>query len=232
VNRVAVVVPAHDEQDLLPACLASLAVAAAGVPVPVEVVVVADDCTDRTALIAAAAGAEVVATAARNVGRARAAGLNHALRSGPGGLWLATTDADSEVPPDWLRWQLGHCRAGADLVAGTVLVDDWTGWPTALPARYEAHYRTLISAAGHAHVHGANLGCTAAAYLAAGGFPPVTHDEDRALIARARAIGARVVTDPSCPVRTSSRSGGHAPHGFSASLAALAAPLEANRAGQ
>jgi glycosyltransferase involved in cell wall biosynthesis len=61
VNRVGVVVPAHDERDLLPACLAALAVAAARVaPVPVEVIVVADACTDDTEELAAAAGAHVL----------------------------------------------------------------------------------------------------------------------------------------------------------------------------
>jgi glycosyltransferase involved in cell wall biosynthesis len=220
-----VVVPAHDEQTLLPACLAALAEAAATAGIPVEVVVVADACTDATAALAAAAGAQVVTIDAGNVGRARAAGFAHVLRpggSGPDGLWLATTDADSRVPAQWLRRQLRH---DADLVVGTVRADDWTRWPAGLPDLYERRYRGGLTEAGHTHVHGANLGFTARAYLAAGGFPPLAHDEDRVLVERMVAAGARVVRDPGSPVLTNTRAGGRAPNGFSAYLRALAAGL-------
>jgi glycosyltransferase involved in cell wall biosynthesis len=225
--RLAVVVPAHDEQDLLPACLRSIAVAAEQVaPVAVEVIVVADACTDDTPALAAAAGATVLSTAARNVGRARGAGLGHALRAGPDGLWLATTDADSRVPPNWLRWHLQHAEAGADLVAGAVVVEDWSGWPAGLPALYEQRYR-----AATAHAHGANLGVSAGAYRAAGGVPPIRHSEDQALIDRVRRAGGHVVTDDRCPVVTSARRSGRAPHGFAAHLTALAALTSSQQPG-
>jgi hypothetical protein len=226
VRRVVVIVPAHEEREQLPGCLAAIA-AAAGVaaPTPVRVVVVADSCTDDTAELAAAAGADVVTVRARNVGLARAAGVAHALHDGAEGLWLATTDADTRVPPRWLRWQLEHADAGADLLAGTVEVDDWSPWPAGLRARYDSRYSQLITGVAHAHVHGANLGFSPAAYLAAGGFPAVRHDEDRALVARARATGARVVTDAGCPVRTSSRAVARAPQGFAGHLLALTALL-------
>ncbi len=216
-TRLAVVVPAHDEQALLPACLRRLAIAAEQVaPVAVELIVVADACTDDTAARAAAAGATVVTIAARNVGRARAAGLHHALRAGPDDLWLATTDADSRVPAGWLRWHLDHAAAGADLVAGTVVVDDWSAWPDDLAARYEQGYRATTG-----HAHGANLGVSARAYQAAGGFPPIRHSEDLALIDRVRRAGGTIVTDARCPVVTSARRTARAPHGFAAHLAAL-----------
>lgn len=211
---IAVVVPAHDERERLPECLAALRVAAARVRVPVRIIVVADACADDTGVLAAAGGAEVVTIAARNVGRARAAGAARARGAG----WIATTDADSRVPPDWLRWQLGHARDGADLVAGTVTVDDWSGWPEPLPSEYERRYAERVAGNRHGHIHGANLGIRAATYLAVGGFAPVTHDEDRALVAAVRGIGGRVVTDSRCPVRTSARPDGRAPHGFAVHL--------------
>ena len=221
-NRITVVVPAHDERDLLPACLAALAVAADRVaPTPVEIIVVADACTDDTATLAAAAGAHVVIVHERNVGHARAAGMRHALRHGPDGLWLATTDADSQADPAWLAWQLRAGRAGADLLIGTVEVDDWSPWPDALRVIYETDYSSAVTGTGHSHVHGANLGCSALAYEAAGGFPAVDHDEDRALITRFLATGARVVTDSRCPVSTSARRVARAPLGFAAHLAGL-----------
>lgn len=216
-TRLAVVIPAHNERARLPACLRSLRAATGPVSVPVELVVVADACADDTAAIASAAGATVVTVADRNVGRARAAGMEHALRHGPNGLWLATSDADSRVPRSWLAWHLAHGRAGADLLAGTVAVDDWSAWPPGLPARYELRYRSVP-----VHAHGANMGISGRAYRLAGGFPPVRHSEDVALLTRVRESGGRVVADASCPVVTSARPRSRAPHGFAAHLARLA----------
>ncbi|HET6484038.1 MAG TPA: glycosyltransferase [Actinoplanes sp.] len=215
-NRIAVVVPAHDEHNLLPGCLHSLA-AATRPPTEVEIIVVADACRDDTAELAVAAGATVLRIDVQNVGVARAIGMDHALRRGPEGLWLATTDADSRVPPVWLWWQLAHAQAGTDLLAGTVTVDDWSGWPGTVPGIYEAGYVS----APEPHVHGANLGISATAYLAAGGFRPVDHDEDRGLVNEVLALGGRVVADPRCPVVTSARADGRAPLGFSTHLADL-----------
>jgi glycosyltransferase involved in cell wall biosynthesis len=63
-----VVVPAHNEEALLPACLAALRRAARAVSTPVHVLVVADTCTDKTAVTAQACGARVIGISARNVG--------------------------------------------------------------------------------------------------------------------------------------------------------------------
>ncbi|WP_305785725.1 glycosyltransferase [Symbioplanes lichenis] len=217
-RRIAVVVPAHDEQELIGDCLTALAEAGAR---PSDVIVVADACQDDTAALAALAGAVVVTGDFRNVGLARAAGVAHALRHGPDDLWIACTDADTRVPANWLDWQRGH--TDADVLVGTVEVDDWALWPPGFPALYEARYRLQVTKAAHGHIHGANLGFSAHAYRAAGGFPPVRVEEDRGFVRRARAAGARVVTDPSCPVRTSSRAVGRAPDGFAAHLSGLAA---------
>jgi glycosyltransferase involved in cell wall biosynthesis len=235
VRRGAVVVPAHDEAALLAGCLAALRRAIERAGAPARLIVVADACGDDTAGIAAAGGAEVILIGDRNVGRARAAGFDRALEGGSAdgvdGLWLATTDADSRVPPGWLRWQLRHAAAGADLVVGTVEVDDWAGWPAPLASRYQRRYRANVAGHRHEHVHGANLGFSAAAYVAAGGFPGLAHDEDRALVDRVRAGGGRVVTDARCPVRTSARPDGRAPHGFAAHLLSLAVESPAGPAG-
>ena len=137
-SRFAVVVPAHNEQDLLPECLAALQVAAAGVSAATEVIVVADTCSDATAARARAAGAEVVQIGAGNVGRARAAGMAYALRHGGAGLWLATTDADSRVAPGWLGRHGRHATGGTGVLVGTVEVRDWTPWPAAVRDAYES----------------------------------------------------------------------------------------------
>ncbi|MGV9978488.1 glycosyltransferase, partial [Micromonospora wenchangensis] len=76
---MAVVVPAHDEQALLPGCLASVLDSLRHLPVRSEVIVVADDCRDATAAVAERLGVVVLTVRARNVGRARAAGMAYAL---------------------------------------------------------------------------------------------------------------------------------------------------------
>jgi glycosyltransferase involved in cell wall biosynthesis len=69
IAAVGVVIPAHDEEELLPSCLAAVRLAAAPLPgLPVHVVVVADACTDQTAAVARAGGAAVLDIGARNVG--------------------------------------------------------------------------------------------------------------------------------------------------------------------
>ena len=223
-TRAGVVVPAHDEAELLPACLAALRSAADAAGVPVRLLVVADACTDATAAVAAAAGAEVIPIRARNVGAARAAGLARLLRTedtDPAAMWLATTDADTVVPPGWLRRQLGYAGQGWDVVLGTVAVTDWAGHPPHAPAVFEARY--AFGAGPHPHVHGANLGIRASAYLAAGGFRPLRTAEDHALLAAATEAGCQVLQAADITVETSARRQARAPRGFSHALRALAA---------
>ncbi len=213
---IGVVVPAHDEQQRLPACLDSLAVAA-GHPglrgEAVAVVVVADACRDATAAVARAGGAGVVTLQARCVGRARAAGALRVLSRGA--RWLANTDADSVVAPDWLAVQVRLARAGADAVCGTVEVDSGS-------RRLDSAFRRdYADRDGHRHVHGANLGVSAAAYRAAGGWRSVPLGEDVLLVADLQAAGARIAWSARARVRTSARLRGRASGGFADHLASL-----------
>jgi glycosyltransferase involved in cell wall biosynthesis len=224
IEAVAVVVPAHDEEELLPDALRALRasarlVTARGGP-PVDLLVVADACRDRTAPVARAAGVRVLPVDLRSVGRARATGVADALlrvpRVAPSRVWLATTDADSLVPPGWLSHQLGLADDGADLVLGTVDVRDWSGHPPEVERRWRASYE---AGDGHRHVHGANAGARADAYLDVGGFADVDRDEDVALAAAL--AHRRVVRTGREPVVTSARRRGRAPAGFAAHLAGL-----------
>ncbi|HET9893862.1 MAG TPA: glycosyltransferase [Streptosporangiaceae bacterium] len=230
IRAVGVVVPAHNEEDLLPACLSALRDAAetaraAGGGLPVRTVVVADGCTDRTALIASSHGAGVVRVSARAVGAARAAGVTELLRRSSGvkprELWLATTDADTAVPPNWLARQLGYAEQGWDAVVGTVTVSDWAGRPARLPAAFAAHYASGDGT--HPHVHGANLGIRASAYLGAGGFRELATAEDHAIVSALTRAGFSAARATDVTVRTSGRPVARAPYGFSCLLGKLAA---------
>jgi glycosyltransferase involved in cell wall biosynthesis len=224
IEAVGVVVPAHDEETLLPACLAALDRVAGGIGVPVSVLVVADTCTDGTAAAARACGARVIAIGARNVGAARAAGMAELLRLtagvDPSDVWLATTDADTVVPPGWLERQLSYADQGWDVVLGTVAVADWDGHPAHVPAAFDALYE--FGDGPHQHVHGANLGIRASAYLAAGGFRSLRTAEDHALLAAATEAGCSVLKASDIIVQTSARRRARAPLGFSHLLRTLA----------
>lgn len=226
IKSVGVTVPAHNEEDLLPACLRALRAAAQTVAsLPVHVVVVADNCTDRTVQAAISGGASVISVNAHAVGTARAAGMKELLRHFADldrrDLWLATTDADTIVPPAWLERQLRYADQGWDAVLGTVSVAEWTDVPAHLPATFAAHYE--FGEGPHPHVHGANLGIRASAYVGAGGFGHLVTAEDHAFVSALTLAGYSVLRAADIAVTTSARLSGRAPLGFSHLLTKLAA---------
>ena len=83
---------------------------------PVHLIVVADACDDRTAEAARDGGAAVLEIRARSVGAARDAGMAEALsrtrQLSPESVWLATTDADTLVPPSWLSQPFQYAELG------------------------------------------------------------------------------------------------------------------------
>ena len=226
IEAAGIVVPAHDEETLLPSCLDALRQAVRSVSIPVHVLVVADSCSDGTITVARACGAEVIGIQARSVGAARAAGMAEVLRltaaADPAAVWLATTDADTVVPPGWLRLQLARAAQGWDVVLGTVTITDWSEHPPHVPAAFAARYESADGP--HPHVHGANLGIRASAYLAAGGFTALRTAEDHALVTTAARAGCSVLRADDITVQTSARSQARAPLGFSHLLRTLTAP--------
>lgn len=223
---IAVIVPAHNEETCIAACLASVRRAAGCTGLagePVLLVVVLDDCTDQTGVIARAMGATTVALDAGNVGMARARGAQLALDAGA--RWLAFTDADSLVAADWLSVQLGLL---SDAVCGTVAVSDWGSYGE----RMQRHFAdTYTDADGHRHIHGANLSLSAEAYRRAGGFLPLVSSEDVALVAALEQCGALIAWSAAPRVFTSARRVFRAPAGFGATLLRVDAELQATREG-
>ena len=221
-------IPACNEQALLPRCLASVLRACAALPknVSTHIVVAADRSCDGTARIARKkllpARGRVVEINAGSVGVARAMATSAALAAYRGELrecWLANTDADCAVPEDWLLDQLALAKAGVEAVTGIVDVDHFGDHDAAVERRFRESY--VIHADGtHPHVHGANLGVRADAYLRAGGWNPLTTAEDHDLWNRLGALGCERVALGRLKVTTSGRRVGRAPHGFADALAA------------
>lgn len=213
---IAVLIPAHNEEALIAQCLRSVELAAQSPALrgeAVTVIVALDGCTDGTEAIATRFGATLVHTAGGNVGAARAAAAERALALGA--RWLANTDADTRVPPDWLSAQLAD---GADAFCGIVTVDDWSDYCVGMAAAFVG---AGTPHDGHPHVHGANLGISAAAYRACGGYAPLRCSEDVALIDAVVASGGTVARRARPCVHTSARRHARARGGFSDYLQTL-----------
>lgn len=241
-DRIAVVIPAHNEEEHLGRALLSVQRAADALhrvrsDITVGVTVVLDSCTDGSAGIAAQHVAadrrfNAVEVSLRNAGASRAAGIRAAgigtARRRPPGkrwtpppwagrTWLANTDADSQVPDNWLVRQLEFAEAGADAVLGSVEPDP-AGMDAELRRRWLERHPFEED---HPHIYGANFGVRASAYLAAGGFPKLASHEDRTLVQSLRNRAFTVTATDSMRVLTSGRIHARAPHGFGAYLRTL-----------
>ena len=235
IERVAVVMPAHDEEDHLGRALHALQRSADALhsvrpDVAVRATVVLDCCTDSSAAIATGYAAtdprfSVLEVAYRSAGASRAAGVRASgigvpLQRPPGRrwtrppragrTWLANTDADSRVPENWLVRQLELAEAGADAVLGSVEPDP-AGMDPELLRRWRERHPFHEN---HPHIYGANFGVRASAYLAAGGFARITSEEDRTLVQSLRRRAFTVTATDSTRVMTSGRTHARAPHGF------------------
>ena len=222
IQRIEVVIPARDEEATIGAALVAVDVAAALVGVPTRIHVVLDGCVDGSLDVVLATPVSldvvVVAGGAGTVGAARALGVARAaLGCDPQVTWIASTDADSTVAPDWLVTHVALADAGVGAVAGMVTVADWSMRPPALPELFLHRYERHIAPAP---VHGANLGVRLDAYLAAGGFPALACGEDAALVGALRIAGTTIAYTTASPVTTSARRDGRAYGGFADTLTA------------
>jgi hypothetical protein len=233
-RAVGVILPVHDEEDLLFEALEAIDHAVTSIApmgVACRTAIVLDSCRDSSAAIArrwvrhlrrrgGPHQARVTRTRFASVGRARRAGAQSLLRgwsrTEAQHIWLATTDADSRVPAGWLLTQVAAHEEGADLWVGRVDVHDWSDHRQSTALRWQVAYD-----GEGAPIHGANLGFNAQAYLHVGGFPPVESGEDRALYRAIVDAGGSVRVDAAVRVITSGRRRARAPWGFAAALSAV-----------
>jgi glycosyltransferase involved in cell wall biosynthesis len=225
--HISLLIPARNEEDLLPRCLFSIQQARQKLAdrVTTDVIVVSDCSRDRTRTLAEAILKDsgiVLETNSGIVGSARAMAAAAAIERCHSPLnrcWLANTDADCEVPADWLVSHLDFAQRGFKAVAGIIDVDSFADHRQWVEERFRLTY--VIHADGsHPHVHGANLGVRADAYLEAGGWSQLPSAEDHDLWNRLRHGGHMGVSDAALRVITSGRRIGRAPSGFADALAA------------
>ena len=225
--HICVLIPARNEEDLLPRCLNSVFKACSVLPADVtyDVVVVVDSSTDKTHPIAQSMLLGVGAAVSAEVGivgkvRAIAAAAALVRYAGPTNrCWFANTDADCCVPESWLVDHLSFAAKDIEAIAGTVDVDDFHEHSAAVSEGFRLSY--LIHPDGtHPHVHGANLGVRADVYLRSGGWSDLATAEDHDLWNRLTHNRAKRLSVGRVRVLTSGRRIGRTPHGFAEALAA------------
>ena len=249
--EVSVIIPVRDEEESLPATLAALAGQrdARGSALShdrFEIILLVNNSVDGSATVARVFASQHPALALHvieinlpqdeaHVGRARRLLMDLAAnRLGPSGL-IATTDADTVVAPDWIAMTLAEIDAGADAVAGRILVDP-VGFAQHDPYAHLFHlrdvtYRYLVAELEarlapdpfdpwprHFQHFGPSMAVTVETYLRSGGMPPLPSLEDVAFYDALRRIGARIRHAPAVRVVTSARPTGRTSFGFAVQL--------------
>jgi hypothetical protein len=233
-KAVGVVMPVHNEEELLGPALGALELAFSEVMhggIECRTAVVLDGCSDDSASIArhwtrslnrleGPHRSVVLRGPSTGVGEARKSGVATLLRKwrtlSPRNIWLATTDADSRVPSGWLAAQLEAHEFGADVWTGRVTVEDWAPYGEGTAQLWNEAYD-----AEQLPIHGASLGFNAQMYLDAGGFASLDTGEDRALHQAILAAGGRALEDMELRVITSGRTLARAPLGFAHALSSF-----------
>jgi peptidoglycan/xylan/chitin deacetylase (PgdA/CDA1 family)/GT2 family glycosyltransferase len=123
--RVSIVVPARNEEDLLPSCIEALQ--AQDYAGPIEIIIVDNGSTDRTAERARDSGVTVVTEPRHGYVIALARGFTVAT-----GDIVATTDADTVPPRNWISTLVREYAGRPDVVAvgGEIYFREpnWKGW--------------------------------------------------------------------------------------------------------
>ena len=114
--KFSVIIPAHNEEAFIGSCLESIKDAAKNYSEDIEIIVVLNRCTDRTAEIARKYGAKTVREDRRNLAKIR----NAAARSASGKV-LITIDADSRMTPNMLE-EIDQKLSTGKVIGGGVII--------------------------------------------------------------------------------------------------------------
>ncbi|MDO4916974.1 MAG: glycosyltransferase family A protein [Rothia sp. (in: high G+C Gram-positive bacteria)] len=230
IKAVGIVIPAHNEVDEIDRCLAAVfsAIAHAQKTHPhlyFSLHCVTDACTDGTETVVKKHlrqkfPVHIDTVNFRNPAQTRNHGIQRFLAEpavrdlNSDEIWLAMTDADTVVPTHWLTEQIALAKQGADAIIGTVEPRKSELGSDLYNAWLDLHNLSE----GHTHVFGANLGIRATAYQRVGGFAPLAHSEDAALVTALEQAGFSLRKTDRVRAITSGRFQGKVDHGFSTYL--------------
>ncbi|MEK7183933.1 MAG: glycosyltransferase [Patescibacteria group bacterium] len=200
---ISVVIPAKNEEQSLPAALDALNSQVGLDRTLYEVIVVDNNCTDRTAEIAKSLGAIVVKEPKPGIGHARAAGF--AIAKAP---LIATTDADSIAPESWLNDILAAFNDPKVVAVGGPVTYDISGEVLHAVVNRSIPYLHEIDRLIHAdayHLIGANMAVRKTAFDHIGGWhAELSLGEDMDLSHRIAKVG-KIAFLPDNRVKTSDR---------------------------
>lgn len=172
---ISFVIPAHDEEHLLPRTLDAIHATARELGLEYEIVVADDASTDRTAALAQERGARVVSIARRQISAARNAGA----RAARGEIFFFV-DADTSVDAPLVRAALAALARGASAGGALVRLDGRVPlWARVMLSAAVALFR-LARLSG-----GCFMFCTRAAFDASGGYDESVFGGEEVLFARA-----------------------------------------------
>ncbi len=169
-----VIIPAFNEERFLPATLAALEQAMAGVALKGQVVVVDNNSSDDTAGVAAAQGVRVVFEPVNQISRARNAGAAAADTA-----YLVFIDADTHVSARLLGAALERLAGGAVCGGGSTLVFDHTPPRAEVMVRSWTWISKRLSVAAGSFVY-----CLREGFEAVGGFSEAVYASEEIWFSR------------------------------------------------
>jgi glycosyltransferase involved in cell wall biosynthesis len=191
IHDVSIVIPARNAAHTLDQVLTDLAHA---VPGTTPVIVVDDGSTDDTGAVASShrdqlPALQVIRGEGRGPAAARNAGANAATST-----WIAFTDADVRVPPDWFEEGCARLAADVDVVEGIVTPHGGADRGLVRKSAFTDANRRYVTA---------NLWIRKSALERAGGFDetfPAPWREDTVFGLRLEDTAARVVSALDCRI--------------------------------
>ncbi|MBQ3140005.1 MAG: glycosyltransferase [Ruminococcus sp.] len=111
-KKISVIIPAHNEEKYIARCICSIKAAAKFYSGDVEIIVVCNRCTDRTAEIAEKHGARVIFNKDRCIAKVRNAGITVA-----DGDIIVTIDSDNRMTKGTLK-EIAHLLSTCKYIGG------------------------------------------------------------------------------------------------------------------
>jgi glycosyltransferase involved in cell wall biosynthesis len=181
IPMISFIIPAYNEERLVPATIASIQAAAKGIHY--EIIVVNDDSSDQTASVAEAAGARVINVAHRQIAATR----NSGARNAKGEIFIFI-DADTLINEAILSKALDAINSGAVGGGSAVQFDE----PVPTYAKVLLPICLCIFKIGK-FAAGCFIFCTRKAFEGAGGFNETMFGAEEIAMSRALKCQGRFV---------------------------------------
>lgn len=114
-----VIIPARNEQNTLPRSIASIRAAAKHAECDIEIIVIANRCTDATIEVAQSLGAQVLQHEGKNLAAIR----NHGAKQAKHDI-IVTVDADSTVSPKIFKAIRSKISSGRSVGGGVLILPE------------------------------------------------------------------------------------------------------------